>query len=83
MHADTLAQPRWGLERAQTVFPHPIHFGVFCASVLGLAFYSLEAGRNLLRRTRQTAIIGCMYGVTRPENLRMRVPGQRQRVLCG
>jgi nanoRNase/pAp phosphatase (c-di-AMP/oligoRNAs hydrolase) len=27
--------------------------------------------RNLLRRTRQTAIIGCMYGVSRPENLRM------------
>jgi nanoRNase/pAp phosphatase (c-di-AMP/oligoRNAs hydrolase) len=27
--------------------------------------------RNLLRRTRQTAIIGCMSGVTRPENLRM------------
>jgi nanoRNase/pAp phosphatase (c-di-AMP/oligoRNAs hydrolase) len=27
--------------------------------------------RNLLRRTRQTAIIGCLYGVTRPENLRM------------
>jgi nanoRNase/pAp phosphatase (c-di-AMP/oligoRNAs hydrolase) len=27
--------------------------------------------RNLLRRTRQTAIIGCMFGVTRPENLRM------------
>jgi nanoRNase/pAp phosphatase (c-di-AMP/oligoRNAs hydrolase) len=27
--------------------------------------------RNLLRRTRQTAIIGCTYGVSRPENLRM------------
>jgi nanoRNase/pAp phosphatase (c-di-AMP/oligoRNAs hydrolase) len=27
--------------------------------------------RSILRRTRQTAIIGCMYGVTRPENLRM------------
>ncbi len=27
--------------------------------------------RNILRRTRQTAIIGCMFGVTRPENLRM------------
>jgi nanoRNase/pAp phosphatase (c-di-AMP/oligoRNAs hydrolase) len=27
--------------------------------------------RSLLRRTRQTAIIGCMHGVTRPENLRM------------
>jgi hypothetical protein len=27
--------------------------------------------RSLLRRTRQTAIIGCMQGVTRPENQRM------------
>ena len=27
--------------------------------------------RTLLRRTRQTAIIGCLQGVTRPENLRM------------
>jgi nanoRNase/pAp phosphatase (c-di-AMP/oligoRNAs hydrolase) len=27
--------------------------------------------RNLLHRTRQTAIIGCLQGVTRPENLRM------------
>jgi nanoRNase/pAp phosphatase (c-di-AMP/oligoRNAs hydrolase) len=29
------------------------------------------AVRNLLRRNRQTAIIGCLQGVTRPENLRM------------
>jgi hypothetical protein len=57
VHADTLAQPRWGLERAQTVFPHPIHFGVFCASVLGLACYSLEAGRNLLRRSFRVTMI--------------------------
>ena len=27
--------------------------------------------RNVLRRTKQTAIIGAMHGVTRPENLRM------------
>ena len=27
--------------------------------------------RTILRRTRQTAVIGCLYGVTRPENLRM------------
>ena len=27
--------------------------------------------RNILRRTRQTAIIGCLAGVSRPENLRM------------
>jgi hypothetical protein len=57
VHADTFTQPRWGLERAQTVFPHPIHFGVFCASVLGLAYYSLGAGRNLLRRTFRIAMI--------------------------
>lgn len=29
------------------------------------------AVRNILRRNRQTAIIGCLQGVTRPENLRM------------
>jgi nanoRNase/pAp phosphatase (c-di-AMP/oligoRNAs hydrolase) len=27
--------------------------------------------RSVLRRTRQTAILGCLQGVTRPENLRM------------
>jgi nanoRNase/pAp phosphatase (c-di-AMP/oligoRNAs hydrolase) len=27
--------------------------------------------RNLMRRTRQTAIIGCLQGVSRPENMRM------------
>ena len=27
--------------------------------------------RTILRRTRQTAIIGCLQGVSRPENLRM------------
>src|SRR5204863_6636660 len=35
---------------------------------------ALAAGlalRNVLRRTRTTAIIGAMQGVTRPENLRM------------
>lgn len=29
------------------------------------------AMRNILRRNKQTAIIGCLQGVTRPENLRM------------
>jgi nanoRNase/pAp phosphatase (c-di-AMP/oligoRNAs hydrolase) len=29
------------------------------------------AMRNILRRNKQTAIIGCLNGVTRPENLRM------------
>jgi nanoRNase/pAp phosphatase (c-di-AMP/oligoRNAs hydrolase) len=35
------------------------------------AMASGVALRNVLRRTRQTAIIGCVQGVTRPENQRM------------
>ena len=35
------------------------------------AMASALALRTVLRRTRQTAIIGCIHGVTRPENLRM------------
>ena len=35
------------------------------------AMASGMALRNLLRRTRQTAILGCVQGVTRPENQRM------------
>jgi nanoRNase/pAp phosphatase (c-di-AMP/oligoRNAs hydrolase) len=35
------------------------------------AMASAMALRNVLRRTRQTAIIGCLQGVTRPENQRM------------
>jgi nanoRNase/pAp phosphatase (c-di-AMP/oligoRNAs hydrolase) len=35
------------------------------------ALASGMALRNLLRRTRQTAILGCVQGITRPENQRM------------
>jgi len=35
------------------------------------AIASAMALRNVLRRTKQTAIIGCLHGVTRPENQRM------------
>ncbi len=35
--------------------------------------------RNLLRRTKATAIIGAMQGVTRPENLRMAEPAGHPR----
>jgi nanoRNase/pAp phosphatase (c-di-AMP/oligoRNAs hydrolase) len=35
------------------------------------AIASAMALRNVLRRTKQTAIIGCLQGVTRPENQRM------------
>src|SRR5918999_266566 len=35
------------------------------------AMASALALRNVLRRTKQTAILGCLQGVTRPENMRM------------
>jgi nanoRNase/pAp phosphatase (c-di-AMP/oligoRNAs hydrolase) len=35
------------------------------------ALASALALRNVLRRTKQTAILGCLQGVTRPENQRM------------
>lgn len=35
--------PRWGLRRAQTVFAHPILFGVFCSVGIGLFWYTLRS----------------------------------------
>ncbi len=42
--------PRWGLDRVQATFEHPILFGVFCGSVIGLAYMVLGYGKSFLRR---------------------------------
>lgn len=34
---------RWGLRRAQTVFSHPILFGVFCSIGFGLLWYAMRS----------------------------------------
>lgn len=34
---------RWGLRRAQTVFAHPILFGVFCSAGFGLFWYAMRS----------------------------------------
>lgn len=41
VHNDVQTDPRLGLYRAQTVFPHPILFGIFCATAFGLATFAL------------------------------------------
>ena len=41
----SLGGRRLGLERAQVIFSHPIHYGLFCASLISLA---LVAYRNLI-----------------------------------
>lgn len=38
--------PRYGLYRAQVVFDHPILFGAFATSILGLVFYVLRHQRQ-------------------------------------
>lgn len=58
VHAGNYGEARWGLTRAQVVFQHPIHFGVFCASLFGLVYYlDIARGRALLRRAFHLAAV--------------------------
>jgi hypothetical protein len=46
---------RFGFHRAQVVFEHPILYGVFCASGIGLTYYVTGPGRSALGRLLWTA----------------------------
>lgn len=50
VHPDVAKPPRLGLDRVQGPFEHPILFGVFCGTGVGLGFYVLGHGRGSLRR---------------------------------
>ncbi|WP_415184796.1 O-antigen ligase family protein [Phaeovulum sp.] len=50
-------EPRWGLDRVQGVFPHPILFGVFCGGATALTYYVLGYKTSKLRRLFQTALV--------------------------
>lgn len=39
---NVLAGRRLGLERSQVIFSHPIHFGLFCASMISLALVAFK-----------------------------------------
>jgi hypothetical protein len=41
---------RYGLRRAQAVFAHPIHYGVFVSAGLGLVWYALRPDAGLMAR---------------------------------
>jgi len=43
-HWNFFMDPRWGLNRVQGPFEHPILFGIFSASMLALVFYGLNMG---------------------------------------
>jgi O-Antigen ligase len=48
---------RFGLRRAQTVFAHPIHYGVFVSAGLGFAWYALRPDAGLLTRAACAVVI--------------------------
>ena len=39
---DVSSEMRWGLFRTQTLFAHPIHYGIFCTLVLSLTYIGLK-----------------------------------------
>ena len=49
--------PRMGLTRVQSVFDHPILFGVFTGSILALVHLVLGYKRDVFRRSFMTAIV--------------------------
>ncbi|QIG51816.1 hypothetical protein G5V57_31375 [Nordella sp. HKS 07] len=51
---------RLGLSRVQSVFDHPILFGIFTGSTLALVHLVLGHGDNIARRFTRTAIVGTL-----------------------
>ncbi|MCR8726835.1 O-antigen ligase family protein [Frigidibacter sp. ROC022] len=49
--------PRWGLQRVQATFEHPILYGVFCGSVIALTYVVLGQGWSFLRRAGATFLV--------------------------
>ena len=52
-----LSGRRLGLERAQVIFSHPIHYGVFCASLTSLAFVGFKGLVGTFRRFMLSALV--------------------------
>lgn len=51
-------EPRWGLDRVQFAFVHPIHYGLFCSIGLSLVYVGLQTTMSWAKRTWKTALIG-------------------------
>lgn len=48
---------RMGMERAQVIFPHPIHYGIFVAAFLGLSMRGLSYGGGAFRRAVRFVVV--------------------------
>lgn len=51
-------EPRWGLRRVQSVFEHPILFGVGCGCILAMTHIVLGYQKSFLRRWTPTGLVG-------------------------
>jgi len=49
---------RLGMSRVQSIFNHPIHFGLFCSVVLSLGFVGLRGFVGPVRRWTSTVLVG-------------------------
>jgi hypothetical protein len=48
---DVLYEPRFGIDRAQVVFPHPIHYGFFCSGCVALVYAGLRLRKSMFFRS--------------------------------
>lgn len=48
---------RFGLRRAQTVFSHPILYGAFVASMMGMVWFALNPAASFMSRAMRGAIV--------------------------
>ena len=49
--------PRWGLQRVQATFEHPILFGVFCSSAIALTYLVLNYEKSVFHRIGSTFLV--------------------------
>ena len=54
---DYFMAPRWGLRRVQSVFDHPILYGVFCTSVFALVHKVLGRNVSPMRRWGRSILV--------------------------
>lgn len=54
---DYFMAPRWGLRRVQSVFDHPILYGVFCTGIFALVHKVLGRNVSMIRRWGQSGVI--------------------------
>lgn len=58
---DVSSEKRWGLFRTQTMFAHPIHYGIFCTLALSLTYVGLKGILKTSSRLLFTVLI--MLGI--------------------